>query len=109
MALDEADREKATFARHAELFQFRVISFWLANAPGVFQQLTSVVLARLENFSMSYLDNILVFSSSVSEHLQHLQAVFERLKSHGLKLKLPKCQFLNEETMYLGFVINKTG
>ena len=58
---------------------------------------------------MAYLDDILVFLSSVSEHLRHLQAVLERLKSHGLKWKLPKCQFMNEETRYLGFVINKNG
>ena len=108
VALDEAEREKA-FACHAGLFQFRVIPFGFAYAPGVLQQLMSVMLAGLENFSMVYLDDILVFSSSVSEHLQHLQAVFERLKSHGLKLKLPKCQFMNEETRYLDFVINKNG
>ena len=83
--------------------------FGLANAPGVFQQLMSVVLAGLEQFSMAYLGDILVFSSNFSEHLQHLQAVFERLKNHGLKLKLPKCQFMKDETKYLGFVINKNG
>ena len=77
VALDEVDREKATFACHAGLFKFRVMPFGLANAPGAFQQLMSVVLAGLENFSMEYLDDILVFSSSVSEHLQHLQAAFE--------------------------------
>ena len=109
VALDEADREKATFACHAGLFQFRVMPFGLANASGIFQQLMSIVLEGLENFSMAYLDDIIIFSSSVREHLQHLQAVFERLKSHGLKLKLPKCQFMNEETRYLGFVINKNG
>ena len=109
MALGEADSEKVTFACHAGLFQFRVMPFGLANTPGVFQQLMSVVLAGLKNFSMAYLDDILVFLSSASEHPQHLQAVFKRLQSHGLKVKLPKCQFMNEETSYLGFVINKNG
>ena len=108
VALDEAYREKGTFACNVGLFQFRVMPFGLANAPGVFQQLMSVMLAGLVNFCMAYLDDI-VFLSSVSEHIQHLQTIFERLKSHGMKLKSPKCQFMNEETRYLGFVINKIG
>ena len=109
VALDQADREKAAFVCHSGLFQFRVMPFGLANAPGVFQQLMSIVLGGLEGFSMAYIDDILVFSSSINEHFQHLQAVFNRLRRHGLKIKLAKCQFLMAETKYLGFVINKQG
>ena len=109
VALDQADREKAAFVCHTGLFQFRVMPFGLANAPGVFQQLMSIVLGGLEGFSMAYIDDILVFSSSINEHFQHLQAVFNRLRRHGLKIKLAKCQFLMAETKYLGFVINKQG
>ena len=109
MVFNKADQEKATFACHEGLFQCRVMPFGLANAPGIFQQLMSVVLAGLEQFSMAYLDDILIFSSNINEHLQHLQTVFERLRNHGLKLKLPKCQFMKYETKYLGFVINKNG
>ena len=83
--------------------------FGLANAPGIFQQLMSIVLGGLEQFSMAYLDNILVFSNSISEHLQHLQSLFNHLRNHGLKIKFPKCQFMMAETKYLEFVINKKG
>ena len=77
-ALDEADREKATFAYHVGLYQFRVMSFGRANASGVFQKFMSVVLGGLE------LDNILVFSRCTNENLRHLQTVFGRLRKHGL-------------------------
>ena len=106
MVLDKANREKATFACHMGLFQFRVMPIALVNTPGVFQQML-VVLAVLEQFSMAYLDDILVFTNNISKHFQHLQALFELLKNHGLKLKLLKRQFMKEETRYLGFVINK--
>ena len=68
VALDQADREKAAFVSHSGLFQFRVMPFGLANAPGGFQQLMSIVLGGLEGFSMAYIDDILVFSSSINEH-----------------------------------------
>ena len=107
VALDQADREKAAFACLSGLFQFRVIPFRLTNAQGIFQQLMSIVLRGLKQFSMAYLDDILVFSNNISEHLQHLSSVFNQLRKHGLKIKLPKCQFMMAETKYLGFVINK--
>ena len=69
VALDRNDREKTAFACHTGLYQFRVKLFGLANAPGIFQQLMSVVLHGLEQFAMAYLDDILVFSTNASEHL----------------------------------------
>ena len=51
MALDEADREKTVFACHVGINQFRVMPFGLANAPGIFQKLMSVVLEGLEQFA----------------------------------------------------------
>ena len=109
MPLNKEDREKTAFTCHMGLFNFRVMPFRLANAPGVFSQLMSIVLNGMETFAMAYLDDILVFSRLPEEHFEHLQRVFDRLKKHGLKLKLSKYQFLKEETKYLGFVINKDG
>ena len=86
-----------------------MLGFGLANSPGVFSQLMSIVLDGMETFAMAYLDDIMVFSRSPEEHIEHLQRVFDSLKRHGLKLKLLKCQFLREKTKYLGFVINNDG
>ena len=80
VAVDRNDREKTAFVCHAGLYQFRVMPFRLANAPGIFLQLMSVVLGGLEQFAMAYLDDILVFSTNASEHLQHLQIVFSQLR-----------------------------
>ena len=109
VALDEADREKTTFACHVGLNQFRVMPFGLANAPGIFQRLMSVVLVGLELFAIAYLDDILIFSASVDEHLKHLKTVFAQLRKHKQKIKLSKCQFMKKETKYLGFVIEESG
>ena len=109
MALHEADREKTAFAGYMGLYQFRVMPFGLVNAPDIFQQLMFVVLGWLEQFAMAYLDDILIFSASVDEYLRHLKTMFARLRKHGLKIKLSKCQSMKKETKYLGFVIDESG
>lgn len=107
--MDEQDREKTAFACHKGLFEFLVMPFGLSNAPSIFQELMSVVLEGLSHFAIAYLDDILIFSETVEGHLHHIQVVFDRLRQHGLKLKLKKCGFLQSETNYLGFVIDSSG
>lgn len=94
VTLYEADKEKAAFACHTGWFQFRVMPLGLANAPGIFQQLMSIVLSKMESFATAYLDDILVLSEIPEQHFDHLRQLLGQLKRHGLKLKLPKCQFL---------------
>ena len=62
----------------------------------------SQVLTGLHHFAFTYLDNILIFSNSYEEHLEHLENVFNRFKSASLKKKLSKCQFFkNKKTTTL--------
>ncbi|MCG7876478.1 MAG: DDE-type integrase/transposase/recombinase [Candidatus Thiodiazotropha taylori] len=107
--MDETDKEKTAFACHRGLFEFNVMPFGLSNAPAIFQELMAVVLQGLGHFATAYLDDILIFSETLEKHLSHLEAVFDRLCQHGLKLKLKKCSFLQSETHYLGFIINSRG
>lgn len=66
-------------------------AFVLLKPPGVFQQLMSIVPSEMEGFAMANMDDILVFFKTPEEHFKCLQRVFEWLKEHGLKLKLPMC------------------
>ena len=50
-----------------------------------------------------------MFSETPEEHFRQLQKIFYSLRKHGLKIKLPKCQFVKDKTKYLGFVKSKTG
>ena len=107
--LEEDSKEKTAFACHRGLFQFNVMPFGLSNAPAVFQELMNIVLQGCEEFAMAYLDDVLIFSKNPEEHLRHIETIFERIRQHGLTLKLKKCAFFKEETEYLGFVISKDG
>ena len=107
--MNESDKEKTAFACHRGLFEFNVMPFGLSNAPAVFQELMLVVLQGLGDFAIAYLDDILVFSPTLEDHSQHLDTIFDKLRKHDLKLKLKKCNFLESETNYLGFIIGKDG
>ena len=55
-----------------------------------------------------FLDDILIFSETFEEHISRLEAVFSRLKKHGLKLKASKCEFFKTSVRYLGHVVSDT-
>ena len=106
--VNDNDKEKTAFVCHKGLFEYNVMPFGLQNSPAVFSRLMEIVLDGLP-FAISYIDDILIYSPTLEEHMSHIQEVFDRLKIHGLKLKLKKCQFLKKETNYLGFKITDEG
>ena len=56
-----------------------------------------------------YLDDIIVFSNSIVDHLRRLGRVFHKLREHGLKLEAAKCQFFQRPVKYLGHVVSSEG
>ena len=84
-------------------------------APAYFQKLINNMLKGC-NFAMGYLDDIIIYSRSEKEHLEHLEEIFIRLKAAGLKLKaaglklkLEKCCFFKKHIQYLGHLISADG
>ena len=71
VSMNEHDNEKTAFACHRGLFEFNVMPFGLSNAPAVFQELMAVVLQGIGTFAIAYLDDILVFSPTLEDHLRH--------------------------------------
>ena len=88
--------------------QFNRVPFGLAQAPAYFQKLINDILKGC-NFAMGYLDDIIIYSRSEKEHLEHLEEIFPRLKAAGLKLKLEKCCFFKKHIEYLGHLISEDG
>ena len=88
--------------------------FGLTNAPGVFQRLMQLVLSGLNpadgpEFVSVYLDDILVYSRSLQDHLGHLRVVIGKLVEVSLKLKAAKCHLARSELEHLGHVIKRNG
>lgn len=79
----------------------------LSNAPGTFQRAMDNLLGDLKLSSvLVYLDDIIVFSSTFSDQLEHLKQVFCWLKLAGLKLKPSKCSFFQESMKLLGHKVS---
>ena len=108
--VEEKDREKTAFTCHAGLFEFNVLPFGLTAAPPVFQNLMDGILnGTLGRFTCVYLDDIIIYSSSIEEHLTHLRIVFDRLRQANLKLKPSKCDFAVKEVNFLGHRVSSDG
>ena len=92
----DADKEKTAFSTHNGRYAFKTMPFGLANSPVTFQRLMDLVLSGLHwTHCLVYLNDIIVvFGSSIEEHLQRLDIVLERIASAGLTLKPSKCQWL---------------
>ena len=92
------------------VYEFLQMPFGLCNAPATFQCLMQNCLGELNlTYALIYLDDMIVFSKDEGQHLDRLQAVFERFQEHGLKLKPSKCDFLKTEINYLGHHISADG
>ena len=82
------------------------MSLELSNVPSTFMRLMNEMLKEyIRKFVIVYLDDILIFSRTREEHLQHVRKVLEKLQQNKLLINLKKCTFLQKELIYLGFVI----
>ena len=109
--MDERDKAYTAFTvGPLGLYECNRLPFGLSNAPATFQRLIEQVLGDLNmSIAVVYLDDIIIFSNSHEEHLQHIEAVFEKIRRFGLKLNASKCQFFRQKIKYLGHVVSSEG
>ena len=74
--LGEASRARMVFITPFGKWEFNMVPFCLAQALAYFQALISEVLKGLSHFTIVYLDDIIIFSKTEEEHLQHLEIIF---------------------------------
>ena len=108
IALSKSSRAKTAFVTPFGKYEFLMVPFRLAQAPAYFQLLLNKVLKGLK-FTMTYLDDIILFSQNELQHLENLEIVFSHLWVAGLKMKHSKCDFFKSEIHYLGHLISPEG
>jgi hypothetical protein len=97
---------KTAFITPFGLYQFRVLSFGLTNAPATFQRLVNKLFAPyIGKFVQAYLDDIIIMSKTPEEHLDHLSLVLELLEKHKLYAKLSKCEFGKSSIKFFGHIV----
>lgn len=101
------DRHKTAFVTQEGHYQWTCLPFGLKTSPGIFQRIMCNIIRKhkLGEFTVSYIDDILIFSKTFSDHIEHLKQIFQAIKKEGLRLKFSKCKFAADSVKYLGHII----
>ena len=108
--MDPADSHKTAFTTPFGHYEFSRMPFGLKNAPATFQRLMDLVLSGLQGRELFvYMDDIVIYATSLEEHERKYNLLIERLRKANLKLQPDKCEFLKTEVTYLGHIISRDG
>jgi len=107
---EDAKEKTAFYGAGGGLWRFTVMPFGLCNAPATFERLMERVLGQLQwHICLCYIDDVLVYSRTVNQHLTDLAAVLQRLRDAKLKLKPKKCHFFQRRLKFLGHFVSSDG
>ena len=111
--LRKADRHKTAFACELGLLEWRRMPFGLCNASATFQRAIARALQKIVNrkgsMVMAYIDDIVIATETVEDHMARLREVFECLREAGFKMRVAKCDFMKSEIKYLRRVVSAEG
>ena len=111
--LKKRDRRKTAFACELGLFEWRRMPFGLCNASATFQRSITRALQRIQqrhgSVVMAYIDDIVIATETIEDHIVRIKEVFECLREAGFKMRAEKCDFMRTETKYLGRVVSSEG
>lgn len=101
------DRQKTGFVTQDGHYQWTCLPFGLKTSPAIFQRILSNILRNnnLKDFTENYIDDILIFSQSFEEHIEHIEKVLKAIIKEGFRLKFKKCTFAATSVKYLGHII----
>lgn len=110
IAMHPDDQHKTAFSTPFGLYEYCRMPFGLCNSPASFQRLMQQIFRdAVFQILLVYLDDIVVYSRTLDEHLQRLDLVFAKLREHGLKLNPHKCHFFQQKVQYLGYTVSEEG
>jgi hypothetical protein len=110
MKIRPSDIPKTAFWTRYGLYEFMVMSFGLTNVPAYFMNLINkVFMEYLDRFVVLFIDDILIYSKSDSDHEEHLRLVLQKLRDNQLYAKYSKCEFWIDEVPFLGHIISNGG
>ena len=109
IGLSEKSKPLTAFTTHSGKFQWNLLPFGIGIGVQTFSFIINKVIGQCSDFAANYLDDIIVFSRTAGDHLNHLEKVFTALQTADLKVKASKCEFFKNHVYYLGFLIGESG
>ena len=106
LPMRESDIPITAFTSYEGLYEFIRMPFGLTNAPACFQRALDVILAKYRwKTCLVYLDDIVIFSNNIDDHIRHVDEVLTTLGKAGISLRLRKCKFFTKTIKYLGHIV----
>jgi hypothetical protein len=101
--LDKQDRPKTAFSTRDSRYQFTVLPQGVTNGPPTFQRIVNQILGPTRwQYSLAYLDDVIIYSRTYEDHLKHLDDIFTRLSDANFRLNVSKCKIARKAINFLG-------
>jgi len=108
--MDEESIEVTSFTTKFGNYQFKVMPFGLTGAPATFQrEMNQILFPLIGKCVYNFIDDVLIYSKTVEDHLEHIQQVLSIFKEHKLKINIEKCFFMQSEVEILGHKVSSEG
>ena len=108
IGLSKQSKSLTAFTTHSGKFQWNVLPFGIGIGVQTFSFVINKAIGHCSDFAANYLDDIIVFSRTAEDHMEHLEKIFEALQVADLKIKDQNVSF-SRNVSYLGFLIGETG
>jgi hypothetical protein len=106
----EQDRHKTAFISQFGLWEWNSMPFSLTNAPATQQRFMDMILMGLQwEVCVTYIDDIVIFSQTFSDHLTRLEKILDQLRTHKLRINVKKVQLCQGKFKLLGYTISEEG
>ena len=103
----EKDKYKITFVVHSKHYEWNVMPFGIKNAPLEFHNIMNEIFNPFSNFIIVYIDDVLVYSTSIEEHQKHLNRFIQNFKENGLTLSSSKIGFFQTKIIFQVIIFTK--
>lgn len=108
--IKKQDRKYTAFLYKNKVYEFNVVPFGLSTSLSAIVKCIELVLGtEVERCSMVFVDDILVISKTVDEHVQNLRTIYEKFRRANMSININKCEFLRTEIKFLGHIISEEG
>ena len=108
--LTDRAKQICSFRCPSGFFRYTRMPFGIMNAPAAFQRMMDVVLREISwKCCMVYIDDVIIYSTSWVDHIDHITNVLKRIRDAGLTVGLKKCHFGRKEVTFLGYIVSQDG